>query len=348
MKFLKAFLLWLCITLFFSLANNSFRSSDVIIQALNAFLFTAGYYFSYRFLIKRSLYRRRTGRFIAFYLLTIACLSAISLVSVYEIYVIQQKKFYVDNYWSGPVFIVSNYILVLLVTSTLLSFRFLKDKMDTQARLETLEKEKISTELEFLKAQINPHFLFNSLNNILFQIDKSNAGARDTLLNFSDMLRYQLYDCSAESVDIEKELKYLRSYVDIQMLRKTDRYQCMLNVSDQVKNFRIAPMLLIPFVENAFKHVSHHPEKKNTIDISADYIEGYFLFTVRNNKDQTKALRISESGGIGLANVRRRLDLLYGKKHELDIRDEKTEFSISLRMNTDRLNHHEKAQLHSN
>jgi two-component system LytT family sensor kinase len=348
MTFLKPVVLWLTLTFFFSLANNSFRPSDMLIQAVNSLLFTIGYYFSYRFLIKGLLYRKKTSRFVVLYLLTIACLSFISLVTVYEIYVFQQKKFYVDNYWSGPVFIVSNYILVLLVTSTLLSFRFLKDKMDTQARLETLEKEKISTELEFLKAQINPHFLFNSLNNILFQIDKTNTIARDTLLKFSAMLRYQLYECSSDLVPIEEELQYLKNYIEIQMLRKTDKYDCRLRIADSVKNFSIAPLLLIPFVENAFKHVSHYAQQSNIIYITMDYTEGIFSFSARNSKDNTKRTRIDENGGIGLANVKRRLNLLYEGKHQLEITNGNEEFNVRLQMKVNRAHYHEEAELHRN
>jgi two-component system LytT family sensor kinase len=347
-RILAAIGLWLAMVVFFSMANNAFRPSDVVLHLLNSFLFTVSYYLCYHLLIRRLLYHRRTVRFVLFFILGIACLSAVSLVSVYEIYVFQGKKFFVDNYWSGPMFIMSNYLMMLMITTTLLSFRVLKDRMDTQTRLETLEKEKISTELGFLKAQINPHFLFNSLNNILFQIDKSNTSARETVLNFSAMLRYQLYDCSGEMVEIEKEIGYLRSYVEIQMLRKTDRYRCALHISDSVRHFHIAPLMLIPFMENAFKHVSHHAAKDNFIDISANYDEGQFVFTVRNSKDRTKALSISESGGIGLVNVRRRLDLLYPGKHRLEIANAETEFSISLYMNIDSLEYHEKAPLHSN
>src|SRR5205085_5514634 len=127
-----------------------------------------------------------------------------SMTSTYGIYVWQNNKFFVDAYWKEPIFYMNSYILMLLVISTLLSFRFLNDRMQTQHQLENIEKEKISAELSFLKGQINPHFLFNSLNNILFLIDRTNKEARETLLKFSEMLRYQLYECSSDYIEIEK------------------------------------------------------------------------------------------------------------------------------------------------
>src|SRR5689334_1833150 len=149
MRILKFLGLWLLLTLCFSLLNSSYDLGDISVQAINAFLFTTGFYFSYNVLAKPLLYKGQTKKFAALYLLVIICLSFISIVSVYGVYVLTEKKFFVDNYWNEPVFFTSNFMLMLLVTSTLLSFRFLRDKMQTQLQLENLEKEKISTELDF-------------------------------------------------------------------------------------------------------------------------------------------------------------------------------------------------------
>ncbi|HNP47210.1 MAG TPA: histidine kinase [Bacteroidia bacterium] len=333
MRILRFFLLWIILTLLFSLFNSSFVTLDILIQAVNSLLYTSGFYFSYHKLIKGYFYQGRTLTFFAIYLLVIACMSSISMVSTYQIYILQGKKFFVANYWNEPVFFTSNLVLMFLVTSSLLSFRILRDKMKTQEALEDLEKEKISAELGFLKAQINPHFLFNSLNNILFQIDKSNKDARETLLKFSEMLRYQLYECSSDYIEIEKELHYIKNYIEIQMLRKTDRYKCTFTVSDSVKNFSLAPLLLTPFIENAFKYISNHSNGKNEISISMDYKEGEFSFHICNDKDQSTVIEIHENKGIGLANVRRRLDLLYPDKHSLEIRNESGQFSVAMKMN---------------
>jgi sensor histidine kinase YesM len=335
MKFLKAIGLWILLTFFFSLANHSYEPSEVLIQGINAALFTIGFYFSYRFLVLPFLYTRRTVRFIACYLLVIVTLSAISMVTVYRVYVYQDKKFFVENYWSDPVFFTSNFILVLLVTSTLVSIRVTRDKMRTQAQLENMEKEKINAELGFLKAQMNPHFLFNSLNNILFQIDKSNSVARETLLKFSAMLRYQLYDCATEQVEIEQEVSYIRNYFEIQSLRRSDKYCCQLSVSETVRNFKIAPLLLIPFIENAFKHISHHASGGNTILTRMECLDGKFIFSVANTCDHSKNISIHENKGIGLTNVKRRLDLIYQNRHTLEVKETESDFTVMLKLEID-------------
>ncbi len=190
-----------------------------------------------------------------------------------------------------------------------------------------MEIEKLSTELEYLKAQINPHFVFNSINTIYFQIDKHNALARDSLSAFSDMLRYQLYECNGQEIVIEKELHYLRNYVELQRMRKDENYNIAFVEEGEIKGFTISPLLLIPFVENAFKHVSHYPDK-NEIRIEIQKDQHHFHFTVFNTKE-SKAVH-NGFAGIGLKNVQRRLQLLYRDRHELKIDDRGESYEIKL------------------
>ncbi len=200
---------------------------------------------------------------------------------------------------------------------------------EQREHIRKIEIEKLNTELDYLKAQINPHFLFNSINTIYFQIDKQNAKARETLSSFSEMLRYQLYECNGHDVDIEKEISYLKNYVDLQRHRKDDNYKIIFEHED-VKGFRIAPLLLIPFVENAFKHVSHFPNG-NEINIRLQRENGSFLMTVKNTCD-TASLKSSSGSGIGLKNASRRLELLYPSRHNLTIKNEDKAFEVSLEL----------------
>jgi two-component system LytT family sensor kinase len=192
-----------------------------------------------------------------------------------------------------------------------------------------IEVEKLNTELDYLKAQINPHFLFNSINTIYFQIDKQNTVARDTLSAFSEMLRYQLYECNGKEVSIEKEVSYLRNYVDLQRLRKDDNYRITFSANDST-GFTIVPLLLIPFVENAFKYVSHF-SSGNEIKINLRHSDNEFSLNVFNTKDKS-ATSPSEAHGIGLKNVKRRLELLYPNKHELQITDLPDSFEVMLKI----------------
>ena len=178
---------------------------------------------------------------------------------------------------------------------------------------------KAEAELNFLKSQINPHFLFNSLNSVYFLIDKNNPEAREVLHKFSDMLRYQLYEANGDKIPIEKEIAYLGAYADLQKLRKDENYSIEFNCGPEVKGFSIEPLLLIPFVENAFKHISHKSNQANFVRVDMIRRNSLFEFTVENSKESGTST--DQYGGIGLNNVKRRLELLYPGKHELEISD---------------------------
>jgi len=224
-----------------------------------------------------------------------------------------------------------NVIPHFLLVSTGAAFKLLIDYARAQRRLGEMAKEKAEAELNFLKSQINPHFLFNSLNSVYFLIDKANPDARQALHKFSDMLRYQLYECNGDKIPIEKEISYLKDYVDLQKLRKDENYSVQFNSSPDVKGFTIEPLLLMPFVENSFKHLSHFGNgKKNLVEINADRQNGEFCFSVANTIEYNST---KESvGGIGLKNVKRRLELLYPGKYQLQITEKNEQFKIDLKL----------------
>jgi LytS/YehU family sensor histidine kinase len=190
-----------------------------------------------------------------------------------------------------------------------------------------MEVEKLSSELDYLKAQINPHFVFNSINTIYFQIDKQNSHARESLSAFSEMLRYQLYECNGHEIPIEKEIIYLQNYVELQRMRKDENYNISFIVEEDLKGFTISPLLLIPFVENAFKHVSHHPHK-NHVRIAIGKHKNNFEFSVFNTKE-TKVITNGHTG-IGLKNAKRRLELLYKDRHKLVIDNGTDSYEVNL------------------
>jgi LytS/YehU family sensor histidine kinase len=198
------------------------------------------------------------------------------------------------------------------------AFKLMMDYTKMQQRMVEMAKEKAEAELNFLKSQINPHFLFNSLNSVYFLIEKNNVDARGALHKFSDMLRYQLYEMNDNRVPVEKEIQYLQDYIDLQKLRKDDNYVIEFTCSPDVKEFSIEPLLLIPFIENAFKYISHYKNQLNFIRIQLIMIKGEFNFRIENSKESVEKLTEKHSG-IGLVNVKRRLVLLYPDKHRLKI-----------------------------
>jgi len=224
-----------------------------------------------------------------------------------------------------------NVIPHFLLVSTGAAFKLLLDYATVQRRLGEMAKEKAEAELNFLKSQINPHFLFNSLNSVYFLIDKNNEEARKALHRFSEMLRYQLYECRDDKIAIEKEIGFLQDYVDLQKLRKDENYSVEFISSAEVKGFAIEPLLLMSFVENAFKHISHNSNKKNFVKLDLGRSNGFFKFSVENSKE-AKQFKTGEHSGIGLKNVKRRLELLYPNKHELEIHQTEELFRVELKI----------------
>ncbi len=191
-----------------------------------------------------------------------------------------------------------------------------------------LEKEKLETELNFLKAQVNPHFLFNALNSIYVLMEDDKQLAKSTLLKFSALLRYQLYDCSVELTTVEDEINFIRDYVDIEKIRNTNNLDVKLVLPAAVPYKLIAPLLLITFVENAFKHVSHFTGQTNSIRIEI-VVSGNFLSLQVKNSYQEDISPVPESG-IGLKNVKRRLELLYPSQHNLRVTQANNFFNVNL------------------
>jgi two-component system LytT family sensor kinase len=195
--------------------------------------------------------------------------------------------------------------------------KMLVDRIQTQQQLELLEKERVKNELNYLKAQINPHALFNSLNTIYGHIDKSNQVARNILLQFSELLRYQLYDCGAEKVNLEKEIGYIENYIAFQRLRKDEKLIVTFQNGNIGMGLQIAPLLLVVLIENAFKFASNFSEKENKISIKI-FTKGKVLYSsFINTKEAPQNSMNRNSTGIGLANLKRRLELLYTHKYEL-------------------------------
>lgn len=275
---------------------------------------TADYYAINNFIVPQFLLKKKYVLFVSAILIVIAVSAWLrTLVAV-------QMNLHFFHPASFPDFstlylnsVVNISLWVLLVTIA----KMLVDRIQTQQQLELLEKERVKNELDYLKAQINPHALFNSLNTIYGHIDKSNQVARNILLQFSELLRYQLYDCGAEKVSLEKEIGYIENYVAFQRLRKDEKLIVAFQVEDIETGLQIAPLLLVVLIENAFKFVSNFPGKENKISIRIFTKEKVLYSSFINTKEMLQNVMTTNSNGIGLANLKRRLELLYPGKYEL-------------------------------
>jgi two-component system LytT family sensor kinase len=273
--------------------------------------------------------RLTKGKIISSILLLLLCIALYGRIKTVHDYYLNT---YVIGNLSGNMLeqMLYNVSILLFYLGFATALHLSKQWWEQQELIRKIEMEKLNTELQYLKAQINPHFLFNSINTIYFQIEKQNISARETLSKFSDMLRYQLYECNGHEIPVEKEISYLKNYVELQRLRKDENYSIEFSCSEEMKNFALPPLLLVPFVENAFKHVSHFMDKQNIVQIDVSKTGNLFRLHVLNTKDSTQ--RAAENGGIGLKNVKRRLELLYKDRYLLDIVNTSEKFEVNLEL----------------
>jgi sensor histidine kinase YesM len=290
-------------------------------------LLAAMIYFNLLVLIPKFAQRKKVGSYV---ILLIATLGLYVLFkNAHDVYLYgyvigqEERRYFFDNTYY-------NLSIGIFYLSFSVALQLSREWYFQRDLIRRIEIEKLNTELEYLKAQINPHFLFNSINTIYFQIDKQNATARETLSAFSEMLRYQLYECNGKDIPVEKEISYLRNYVELQRMRKDENYAISFVCDESLRGFTIAPLLLIPFVENAFKHVSHLPDK-NEIRIFLHRKENTFHINVFNTSDM-KPRNGADHPGIGLRNVKRRLELLYKDRHVLQIQQNAQSFEVNLQL----------------
>jgi LytS/YehU family sensor histidine kinase len=190
-----------------------------------------------------------------------------------------------------------------------------------------MEAAHLRSELEILKNQINPHFIFNALNTIYYKIDRANGAARTLTEQFSALLRYQLYECNDTMVKIEKEICFIENYVGLQKERSGDLVRVSCSGFGSMAGFSIPPHVLAPMVENCFKHVSRFEDRENFIVLTCRLEEGRFHFRALNSYDPAKK---SERRGIGLANTRKRLELLCRDRFTLSTAENGNHFETTL------------------
>jgi len=234
--------------------------------------------------------------------------------------------------------LISDFAFTTFMLGTAIGAHMLRRNLKSQREIRKLETEKLSTELKFLKNQINPHFLFNSLNNIYVQTRTRPKQASESILLLSDLLRYQLYDCTQDYVKLKDEIQYLQNYLELERLRRNEA-RIVYSLKGSPKELMIAPFLFIPFVENAVKHGATND---NTFYIDIRFrIESdqQTFFSIANSIDQRpRPKRVGEkrSGGIGLSNVKRRLQLIYPNKHDLKIEKSETTYKVELQLNLEK------------
>jgi LytS/YehU family sensor histidine kinase len=251
---------------------------------------------------------------------------------------IEQPIFYPEaDSWGAiwyPAKIIKNSTYIYPVVAIALVVKIFKQWYQFQISTQQLTQEKLAAELNFLKAQIHPHFLFNTLNNLYALTLKKSDHAPDMVLKLSDLLNYMLYDCNANHVLLYKEVDMLQNYIALEKIRYGDRLDIAFNIKGEVTGNMIAPMMILPFVENSFKHGASDEIDNAWISIDISVNEGHLTLKVDNSKSDidNNTPETSYKKGIGMSNVKRRLELLYEGKYDLKVIDTDVSFLIVLKL----------------
>ena len=217
-------------------------------------------------------------------------------------------------------------MMLLLMFGANLGMKYYYRSRNDHKKLLELEKQNLEQQLEYLRYQINPHFFMNTLNNIHALVDIDPEKAQATILELSKMMRFVLYEGDKNNVTLSREFDFLRTYIHLMELRYTDKVKISVDLPSEVPDKTLPPLMLISFVENAFKHgVSYRHD--SFIEVSATLSSDQLHFTCRNSKADHPN---EEKGGVGLSNVKKRLDLLYDNRYTLDISDGASTYNVEL------------------
>jgi len=332
------FLLWILLTFFLLYLVYDYNAPFLpqFVATLVVTSFTAiPAYISSRRLVPNLLYRKQIGKFIGFLLLVAIANTLLTYLIVGSLYYELSGNSVFSSFTIIQIVFISFFIVNCIVIAVSCAIQIIMDRFGMEQHLHEVENEKMTTELAFLRAQINPHFLFNVLNTIYFQIRKENSEARSSVEKLSEMLRYQLYECNTDMIEISKELTYIENYVAVQKLRMEAGTDLQLKLPREIRSFKVAPLLILPLVENAFKHISNYKvpsQNKLYITINTDP-DGLFTVEVINTYNSSDGTELMlNSGGLGLKNLERRLTLLYPGKHSISTKRSQNTYETTLKI----------------
>jgi sensor histidine kinase YesM len=338
-RIIAHFIFWLLYLGYFSIAFSSFR--DNYIQSFVEVFVTlpvrmAATYFTLYWLITGFLDKEKYITFACLFIITAIGFGYLDRILLHLFYV----PFYLPNY-DYETFPLTSFSKALQRTTNVYTIVFaaaaiklIKRNYQNEKIARELSREKLDAELKFLKSQIHPHFLFNTLNSLYaLTLQKSNQSS-EVVLKLSQFLDYMLYDCNVSQISLEKEIEQMQNLITLEKLRYGDRLDVDFNISGSIIAHKIPPLLMLPFIENAFKHgVSQHTEN-SFIYIDLKIKDQNLIFRVENSCVHSEVTEEADyTKGIGLKNVKRRLDLIYGPSgYELEVFKEEDSFTMVLKI----------------
>jgi len=315
--------------MFYFLTEVDF-SAAFVNSSLTILVHAGASYFNIYFLFPKLLKQKHYLVYAFTLILTVALACFVLAIAFYAFSAISATK---SEELLQRRFLIATAISVSYTLAITMSLKLVKQWYERERLTADLTRINMETELKYLKSQINPHFLFNSLNSLYALTLKKSDLAPEMVLKLSDILRYVLYDGGAKWVDLEKELNYIKSYLDLEKLRHGDRLKVNLDVNKSTLGATVAPMLFLTFIENSFKHGISQKAEGGFLNISISSEDDAIHFSICNSKPRSKATHINGSqGGIGLENVKKRLNLLYPNRHELLINDGSDAYCVDLKL----------------
>ncbi len=279
-------------------------------------------------LVPRFLQQRKLTAYVLLTLL-LTLIGTFSHRVIWNSFVVWYKNVAPEPYFNIDV--LRSFFAFWMLGGIAVSIKLLKEWYREKQRTWETQNEKIRIELELLKSQVHPHFLFNTLNNLYSLTLTNSKKAPIAVTHLSDLLRYMLYECKDDEVPLEKEIAILKKYAELEKLRYGNRIEIAFNCTGETNGLMIAPLLLLPFVENSFKYGTSEQLDRSWISLNIHLEENRLVFHLSNSRNSI--LENKNGGGIGLSNVKKRLQLIYDGKHDLVIKDDDPEsFVVRLKL----------------
>lgn len=330
-RVLSLHLLFWCVYLSFNLYQISFFQRDEPYdwsRILIAMSFTMSIaYLNYFFMLPNFLKHKHIGRYILEFIVPFILL-LILRIYIQRVLVARTDH---NHYLYSNFFIVNTAAITLLITIFIGMLRFVNEWFELEAKKKEVENERLVAELNFLKAQINPHFLFNTLNNLYYLAYSKSDNTTEVIAKLSQMMRYMIYESNHSEVLLSKEIEYMQNYISLERLRLNNQIAIHFEIDVDVETKKIAPLILITFLENAFKHGVSANDPSAWIKLSIRMNGKECTYTVENSKIQS-VHSDGEKSGIGLQNVKRRLELSYPGQYSLNVTDSPDRYAVQLKL----------------
>jgi len=350
--YLSIWLIVLLLPVFTLRGENDFNWTRVILEWIRILPFLAIFILNNLFFVPKLLFQKKNVQYIVYLSLAILVIALLSDYTKYfQDYLLPNRHPQLgklSHYNQPPHFInqaspvpkraalsfwglvMDRLIISYLVVGFNTAVKFVFKRQEEEKNLEEQKKIHIQTELSFLRQQVSPHFFMNTLNNIHALIDINSEDAKESIIKLSKLMRYLLYDSELGKTTLAKEIEFIKSYIDLMKLRFTSQVSVTLSFPETIPNIEIPPMLFTSLVENAFKHgVSYQSE--SFVEIVMNVNKDFLFFDIKNSKQDSNN-GLDEKGGIGLENLRKRLDLIYGKSYSLVQNESEKEFEINIKL----------------